>query len=59
MKEIPPSLARAMASLSLETDCMIAETRGIFSVMAGFSPFLNFTSGVANDTLLGMHLSDE
>ena len=37
MKLMPPSLARAMARVSLETDCMTAEVRGTFREMAGSS----------------------
>ena len=59
MKEHPPSLDRATASLSLETDCMMAETMGIFKLIAGSSPFLNFTSGVTSVTLSGIHSEEE
>jgi len=59
MKETPPSFARATASFSPETDCIIAEVRGIFIVIAGSSPFLNFTSGVLSDTLAGIHSDEE
>ena len=58
-KEIPPSFARATAILSSDTDCIIAETIGIFMEMAGSSPFLNLTSGVLRLTLLGMHSAEE
>ena len=54
MKETPPFLASSMDIFSPDTDCMIADTIGIFNVMAGSSPFLNFTSGVLIDTLAGM-----
>ena len=33
MNERPPSLASAMASVSFDTDCMMAETIGIFRLM--------------------------
>ncbi len=59
MKEIPPSLERAIAILSSETDCMIADTIGIFKVIAGCSPFLNFTKGVCKSTLAGTHSLEE
>ena len=60
MKEMPPSFARATAIFSPETDCMIAETIGIFIEIAGSStPFLYFTSGVLRLTLLGMHSAEE
>ena len=59
MKEIPPSFARAIASLSSETDCIMAETKGIFIVREGFSPFLNLTSGVFKSTFAGIHSADE
>ena len=40
MKLSPPSFARAMARVSLDTDCMMAETSGTFREMAGSSnPF--------------------
>ena len=38
MNEIPPSFASAIASLSLETDCITAETIGMFIVKGHFSP---------------------
>jgi hypothetical protein len=38
---------------------MIAETMGIFNVIAGFSPFLNLTSGVFRDTFAGMQFVSE
>lgn len=34
---------------------MIAETKGIFNSIADFSPDLNFTSGVFNETFAGIH----
>ena len=55
MKDNPPLRARAMANPESDTDCIIAETKGIFSSIADFSPFLNFTKGVFNETLAGMH----
>ena len=33
----------------------MADTIGIFKLISGSSPFLNFTSGVFNDTLSGTH----
>ena len=54
IKEMPPSLARAMAMVSLDTACIMAEVRGMFRVIADSSPRLNFTSGVLRDTLSGM-----
>jgi len=59
MNETPPSLARAVAMLSSETDCMIAETIGIFKVIAGSSPFLNLTRGVFKLTSAGIHCAEE
>ena len=44
-----------MARPESETACMIAETNGMFRLIADYSPFLNFTSGVLSDTLLGIH----
>jgi hypothetical protein len=44
--------------VSLDTDCMIAETMGIFSVTGHSSlPFLYFTKGVFNDTFAGIQPS--
>ena len=33
MKDSPPSLARATARVSLDTDCMMADTRGMLRAM--------------------------
>jgi hypothetical protein len=38
---------------------MIAETMGMFMVMAGVSPFLNLTRGVLRLTLAGTHSEEE
>ena len=38
---------------------MIAETIGMFNVMAGVSPFLYLTSGVFSETFAGMQLQSE
>ena len=51
----PPFRASAIANPESETDCIIAETNGMFSSMADFSPFLYFTKGVFNETLVGIH----
>ena len=60
MKEIPPSLANAQAIFSPDTDCIIAETIGIFIESAGFSsPFLNLTNGVLKETFAGVHSEEE
>ena len=60
MKEMPPSLASAHAIFSPETDCMIAETIGIFKESSGSSfPFRNFTSGVFKETFAGVHSAEE
>ena len=59
MKETPPFLASSTASFSPETACMIAETIGMFNVMAGVSPFLYLTSGVFRETFAGMQLQSE
>ena len=48
-------MASAMAILSSDTACIIAEVIGMFSIIGGFSPFLNFTNGVFKLTLLGIH----
>lgn len=51
MKETPPCLARAMASFSPETDCMIAETMGMFMVRGqASSPLRYLTSGFEADS---------
>ena len=52
-------LASSTASFSPETACMIAETIGMFNVMAGVSPFLYLTSGVFRETFAGMQLQSE
>ena len=57
MKATPPSLASAIPISSPDTDCIIADTIGMFAEYFGSSPFLNFTSGVFNDTLFGIHSS--
>ena len=55
MKEMPPSLARATARVSLDTDCMMADTRGMFRERGDSSwPLRYFTRGVRRDTLAGM-----
>ena len=60
MKETPPCLARAMASFSPETDCMIAETMGMFMVRGqASSPLRYLTSGVLRLTAVGMHSEEE
>ena len=59
MNEMPPSLARAIAILSSETDCIIAETSGMFIVIAEVSPFLNLTTGVFRLTFEGTHSAEE
>ena len=56
---MPPSLARAMARVSLETDCMTAEVMGMFRDRAGSStPLRYLTRGVRRETLAGMHSSE-
>ena len=55
MKATPPSFASAMASLSSDTACMMAETMGIFMDRGGSSPLRYFTSGVLRLTLAGLH----
>ena len=56
---MPPSLARAIAIVSFDTACMIAEVIGMLSEILGSSPFANFTSGVLRETFAGIHLSEE
>ena len=53
MKERPPLRANSIASSGPETDCMIAETNGMFSSIRAFSPLLCLTRGVLSDTLPG------
>ena len=60
MKETPPALASAIAIVSLETDCMIAETIGVDITIEGSScPLRNLTSGVFKETFSGRHSADE
>ena len=59
MKDTPPSVARATARRSPETDCMMAETIGMFIMIFGVSPFLNFTRGVFRLTFAGIHSAEE
>ena len=59
MKDMPPSFARAMARVSLETACMMAETIGMFRLMGhSSSPLRYLTRGVLRETLSGMHSSE-
>ena len=55
MKESPPLRASSMASVSLDTDCMIAETKGMLSRMRDSSPRAKRTSGVCSETFCGVH----
>ena len=57
MKEMPPSFASAIAIVSFDTDCIIADAKGTFRVIAGSSPFLNLTRGVFRLTFAGMQSS--
>ena len=59
MNESPPSRARAMAMLSSETDCIHAETKGIFTDKGDSSPFLNLHKGVLSETFEGTQFSEE
>ena len=56
---MPPSLASATAILSSETDCMIADTIGMFIEMAGSSPLRNLVRGVFRLTFAGIHSAEE
>ena len=59
-KEMPPSFASAIAIVSFETDCIIADTIGMFRESGHSScPFLYFTSGVFRLTAAGMHSAEE
>ena len=42
-----------------DTDCMMAETMGMFRVIAGSSPRLKRVSGVLSETFVGTHSEDE
>ena len=54
MKLSPPSRARATARVSLDTDCMMADTMGMDRLRGhSSSPLRNFTRGVRRDTLAG------
>ena len=53
-KDNPPHFAKAIAKLSSETACIIAETKGTFNSNEGLSPFLNLTIGAVSLTLLGI-----
>ena len=54
MKLSPPSRARATARVSLDTDCMMADTMGMESIRGQSSvPLRNFTRGVRRETLEG------
>ena len=59
MKLMPPSVASATPMSTPETDCMMAETMGMFRLIWGSSPRLKRTSGVLSETLLGMHSEEE
>ncbi len=47
---MPPFFANAIAILLSDTDCMIAEEKGILSFISGASPFLNRVMGVLKST---------
>ena len=55
MNAMPPSVASATAIRSPDTACMMAETIGMFRLIAGFSPaaLLYLTSGVLRLTFAG------
>ena len=59
MNDNPPSRANATAIVSFETDCMHAETNGMFIDSGESSPFLNLHRGVRNVTFEGTQFSDE
>ena len=60
MKLIPPSLANDSAIFTPDTDCMIADTRGMLRVIGhSSSPFLYLTRGVLRETFDGMHVASE
>ena len=55
MKERPPLRASSMANSGPDTDCIIAETKGMFNSIADCVPRLYFTNGVRSETLEGTH----
>jgi hypothetical protein len=59
MNETPPSLARAIAILSSETDCMTADTSGMFMESGASSPCLYFAMGVFKDVFKGTQSAEE
>ena len=59
MKDTPPSRARAAASFSPDTDCITADTRGMFMDRAGASPTRNLQIGVTRDTFCGVQAEEE
>ncbi len=60
MKDTPPSVASAMAIVSLETACMMAEVMGMFIISGhSSSPLRYLTSGVFRLTFVGMHAAEE
>ena len=48
-----------MAILSSETDCITAETSGMFISIALLSPFLKRTTGVLSVTFAGIQSAEE
>ena len=50
IKDIPPFFANAIAILLSETDCIIADVKGILSFNSGSSPFLYLIRGVLKST---------
>ena len=54
MKDKPPSLAREIAIVSFETDCIMEETIGMFSFIFASEPILNRVNEVERDTLDGI-----
>ena len=59
MNDIPPSRANAIAMLSSETDCIHAETNGMFIDSGDSSPLRNLHRGVLSVTFEGTQFSDE
>lgn len=55
INENPPLRANPIASSGPETDCMIAETKGMFNSIAACVPAACFTGGVRKETLEGTH----
>ena len=56
-KRLPDKIIADMIYYQKKYNCVMwfVETKGIFNSIADFSPDLNFTSGVFNETFAGIH----